>query len=129
MSPRFACQGLQLGTTESSDERRMYLASAFQTNGGICRLSKGIYSDGKGALCCQDSGDFALELGGCLPNEGCVVDETVLRSLVLCLQGSARHDRDIMSKSRSPSWCVRNVLEVQCVAVHGSTWNILCTSS
>jgi len=69
MSPRFARQGLRLGTTESSDERSMYLASAFQTNGGICGLTKGVYSDGKRALGCQDSGNFALELGGCLPNE------------------------------------------------------------
>ena len=96
----------------SSDGRSMYLASAFQTNGGVCRLSKGVYSDGKRALCCQDSGDFPLELGGCLPNEGCVVDETVLRSLVLCLQRSTQCDTDTISESRSPSGCVRNLQRI-----------------
>ena len=67
--PTLCVSRLATGDDRKPVVRSMYLASAFQTDSGICRLSKGVYSDGKRALGCQDSGDFALELGGCLPNE------------------------------------------------------------
>ena len=47
-----------------------------------------------------------------------MVDETVLRSLMLCLQRSAQHDTDIMSKRRSPSWCVRDLQCIEWIQQH-----------
>lgn len=63
-----------------------HLGSAVQANGGICCFTQGIHSDGQRTFGSQDSGDLALELGGCLADEGRMIDEAVLGSLVLCLQ-------------------------------------------
>ena len=66
-----------------------YLASAFKPNCGVCRFPQGVYPDGKGALGSQHTGDLPLELGGCLTNQGCMVDQTILGRLMLCLQRPA----------------------------------------
>ena len=40
---------------------------------------------------------------------------------MLCLQRPTQCDTDSVSESRLPSWCVCNVVEVQCFAVHSTT--------
>ena len=64
------------------------LSSKKRKNKKIIKITEGIDSDAEGALRGEGSGDLSLELGVGSSDEGSVVDESVLGSVVLGSEGS-----------------------------------------
>ena len=66
---------------------------ASQPQPTVVLLSEGIHTDTERGLGCQHPTDLSLVLGGSLTNQGGVVDEAVLRSVVFGLERSACQER------------------------------------